>query len=41
MSLTHEPAGPKILYPISSAEPNYFVHFDMRYPVVKVPFNDI
>ena len=36
MSLTHEPAGPKILEKsksISSAEPNYLCQFEMRYPV--------
>ena len=38
MSLTHEPAGPKILEKIkikTSAEPNYLCQFEMRYPVLK------
>ena len=39
MGLSHEHAGLKILAKsksISSAEPNYFVHFAMRYPVEQV-----
>ena len=36
MALSHEHIGPKIATKIKiyiPAEPNYFVHFAMRYPV--------
>jgi hypothetical protein len=39
MSLSHEHAGLKILAKIKiyilSREPNYFVQFEMRYPVLR------
>ena len=40
MTLSHEHVGWKLKHQtsksISSAEPNYFVHFAMRYPVVEI-----